>query len=181
MAYPALLFLAWVLRRGAESRADGPAVDEPAAARRSGLVPAALLGLALAVALGGQTVRLRDRLLANRLLRQVQGLTVAAANAGRLSSGLVAANLAALRRAAELDPTDVQILTTRASQFMLLERPQAALAAYQEALALEPRPEIYLNIARAYLAAGDMPRAQATFERARRLDPQLAARTELRP
>jgi O-antigen ligase len=185
VGYPALLFLAWLLRRsrsdtpppglppqGGEGRSRGTARSRLASAR----LAAALLGLAVAVGLAGQTVRLRDRIHANRLLRQVQGLTVVAANSGRLSPRLLAANLEVLRRAAALDPTDVQILTTRGGQYMLLHRPEAALAAYGAALALEPRPEIHLNLGRAYAEAGRLAEARRQLEITRQLDPHLYQR-----
>ncbi|HEX5758990.1 MAG TPA: hypothetical protein VF121_07320, partial [Thermoanaerobaculia bacterium] len=121
--------------------------------------------------------RLRDRLLANRILRQVELMTIAGSRAGGLSPALVAANLAALRRAAELDPTEVGIPLARGGQYLLLRRPEAALEAYREALAIEPRPEIFLNQARAYHLAGDTARSREALERTHRLDPMLAARS----
>lgn len=135
---------------------------------------AALLGLALLFALAAQTSRARDRLLANRIVRQVELVSMAAVRAGELSPRLVAVNLAALRRAAALDSAEVAIPMARGGQFLLLRRPHAALEAYGEALALEPRPEIYLNLSRAYRAAGDAARAQQALERVYRLDPYLA-------
>ena len=143
---------------------------------------AALLGLVLLLGLAVHTARARDRLLANRIVRQVELVTIAAARAGALSPRLVAVNLAALRRAAALDPAEVAIPMARGGQFLLLRRPHAALEAYGEALALEPRPEIYLNLARAHRAAGDAARAQQALERVSRLDPYLAGTPDpLRP
>lgn len=146
-----------------------------------GRLLAPLCAAALLAALAAQTDRLRDRLLANRILRQVELLTIAARRADRLSSELVAANLAALRRAAELDPAEVGIPIARGSQYLLLGRPRAAVEAYEQALALEPRPEIYLNLARAHRLAGDLPRSRAALERTGRLDPVLAAQSDLPP
>ncbi len=182
VGYPALLFLAWLLRRGAEARSDGAVAAAREVGRlRSGLAPAALLGVVLAAGLAGQTVRFRERLLANRLLRQVEGLTLLAANTGRLSPRLVAANLEVLRRAAALDPTDVRILTTRGGQYLLLERPEAALAAYREALAFEPRPEIYMNLSRASSAAGQPEQARRYAEITHQIDPHLYERAVAEP
>jgi tetratricopeptide (TPR) repeat protein len=135
---------------------------------------AALLGLALLFGLAAHTTRARDRLLANRIVRQVELMTMAAVRSGSLSPRLVAINLAALRRAAALDPAEVAIPMARGGQFILLGRPHAALEAYGEALAVEPRPEIYLNLARAHRAAGDAARAQQALDRVSRLDPYLA-------
>lgn len=135
---------------------------------------AALLGLVLLLGLAAHTTRARDRLLANRIVRQVELVTMAAVRSGNLSPRLVAINLAALRRAAALDPAEVAIPMARGGQFILLRRPHAAIEAYGEALALEPRPEIYLNLARAYRAAGDAARAEEALARVSRLDPYLA-------
>jgi tetratricopeptide (TPR) repeat protein len=139
-----------------------------------GRVLAVALVLAFGIALLGQTVRLRDRLLASGLLRQVEILSAAVA-AGRAPRQAVAANLQALRRAAELDPMEVRIPNARAAQYLLLGNPQEAVAAYREALALEPHPEMYFNLGRAYLAAGQAAAARENFARAVRLDPRLAA------
>lgn len=135
---------------------------------------AALLAVALAAALAVQTRRVHDRLLASRLLRRVEVLTIATAGSGRLSPQLLAANLETLRRAAALDPAEVGIPIARGSQYLLLGRPGAAIEAYEQALALEPRPEIYLNLARAYRLAGDEARARQALALTRRLDPNLA-------
>lgn len=143
---------------------------------------AALLGLALLFGLAAHTTRARDRLLANRIVRQVELMTIAAVRSGNLSPRLVAINLAALRRAAALDPAEVAIPMARGGQFILLRRPHAAIEAYGEALALEPRPEIYLNLARAHRAAGDAARAEEALARVARLDPYLAQTPDpLRP
>src|SRR6185436_13764961 len=88
---------------GAPSRAAGGAgVKERDAkhgrepARRSPLVwiLVPLLGLALFV----QTGRLRDQLVASRMLRQVELLSMAALSRGEMPRGLVPANLEQLRR-----------------------------------------------------------------------------------
>lgn len=179
VGYPAVLFLAWVLRRGRPEEPAQPVHDTAGRAAARGIPAAALaalLGLALVAALVFQTDRLRDRLLASRLLRQVESLTVIAVNTGNLSPRLLAANLEALRRAAALDPAEVGIPLARGGQYYLLGRSEAALAAYREALALEPRPEIYLNLSRAYAQAGQREEADRLFAVVRQLDPHLARR-----
>lgn len=129
----------------------------------------ALLGLALA----GQTARWRDRMRAGRLLRQAE-LVTELVQRGRAPRRMLAGNLIALRQAAALDPAEIGIPIARGAQHLLLGNPEAAVAAYRQALELEPRPEIYLNLGRAELAAGRREEARRAFRRAVELDPKLA-------
>ena len=135
------------------------------------------LGWALAVLLAlswlGQTIRAERRITASRLLGRVEALSLAAMRAGGAPAGLLAANLAALDRAADLDPSEVEVQVARGGQFLVFGRPEAAIAPYERALSLEPHPEIYLDLARAYLAVGDSERARASLDRALRLSPWL--------
>lgn len=128
---------------------------------------------ALGVALLGQTVRWRERILAARMLRQAEEVTMVVV-AGRAPRGLLGGNLELLRRAAALDPVEVGIPIARGSQHYLLGSSGAAVAAYRQALELEPRPEIYLNLGRAELAAGRLEEARRAFRLAVRLDSKLA-------
>jgi tetratricopeptide (TPR) repeat protein len=139
----------------------------------SGRTLAWILAALLAVALVAQTVRAQRRIAASRLLGRVDALSLAAARAGRAPAGLLAANLRALDRAAELDPAEVEVLVARGGQFLVFGRPEAALEPYGRALALEPHPEIYLDLARTYLAVGDGERARANLDLALRLSPWL--------
>lgn len=127
----------------------------------------------LALTLAGQTVRWRDRLTASRLLREVEALTMTAASSGQLSAPLLFRNLAALREAAPKDPVEVGIPIARGTQYLFLRRTDAAIRAYEEALALEPRPEGYLNLGRAQWISGRREEARRNFERAVRLEPRL--------
>ena len=63
----------------------------------------------------------------------------------------------------------------RGSVNYLLGRLDPAIAAYREALALEARPEIHLNLGRALRAQGLLAEAERELARAVRLDPRLAA------
>jgi O-antigen ligase len=181
VGFPALLFLAWVFRAAAEVEpaADDGRVTEPAAAPAAGrgAVPGRALSWTvaalLAVALLGQTRRAERRIAAGRLLGTVETLSFAAASTGRAPAGLLAANLEALDRAAALDPVEVEILVARGGQFLYFGRPEASLEPYGRALALEPHPEIYLDLARAYLVLGDAARARANLDLALRLSPWL--------
>jgi tetratricopeptide (TPR) repeat protein len=140
----------------------------------SGRTLAVILTLLLALATLGQTVRWRHRMTASRLLAQVESLSLAAVRSGQAPGGMIAANLVALRRAAALDPVEVGIPIARGTQYLLLSRPEPAIQAYAEALALEPRSEGYLNLGRAQWLAGRTDEARRNFAVAVRLDPYLA-------
>jgi tetratricopeptide (TPR) repeat protein len=125
---------------------------------------------ALALALVGQAVRASARIEASRILRRVEAASLAAVAAGRAPRALFALHLRRLERAAALDPSAVGVLVAKGSQY---RRPQEAIAAYRQALALEPRPEIHLNLARAYRMAGRAEAARRHREIAVLLDPRL--------
>ncbi len=129
----------------------------------------------LALGLVGQTTRWRDRVTASRLLREVEALTMAAMSTRQLSEPLLFRNLEALRQATPKDPVEVGIPIARGTQFYLLRRYDSAARAYGEAVALEPRPEGYLNVGRAQWAAGRREEARRSLDLAVRLDPRLAA------
>lgn len=182
VAFPALLFLAWVLAPddGADDGATGG--GSPAApSRRARRAAAALLAALLALALAGQAVRAGRRLEANRILHQVEQMSLLAA--GKAPAALFWTHARMLDRARGLDPADSRIPLALGSQYLLLGRPEEAAAAYREALAVAPRPEIYLNLGRAQASLGDLEGARESFRRAVVLDPghrRLVPR-ELRP
>jgi O-antigen ligase len=169
VAYPALLFLSWVVHRPA---GGGEPAGEGAGRGRA---LATVLTAFLAVALMAQAVRWRDVALANRLLGSVQRLSMAMASTKQAPPQLVAQNLAALRRAAPLDPVQVGIPITRGGQYLFfLNRPEEAERSYQEALRLEPRPEVYMGLGKAQWLAGRREEAARNFGLALRLNPFLA-------
>ena len=154
-------------------RREAPAAPPPPPpARRSPLAWVAVFLVLLALL--AQTGRLRDRLTAGRMLRQVELLSMAAIARNQLPRGLVAANLELLRRASTLDPTEIGIPIARGTQYLLLSNGSSAAQAYSEALALEPRPEVYLNLGRALATDGRVEEAREQFRIALRLDPNLA-------
>jgi O-antigen ligase len=168
VAFPVLLFLSWVFRASsAESRDAGAGVQ-------GSLLVWPVLAL-LVLGLAGQTARWHRRWTASGLLRQVELLSMAAASRGQAPAQLMERNLEALRRAAPLHPDEVGIPIARGTQYLFLGRPEAAIRAYEEALALEPRPEGYLNLGRAQWLAGRREEARRSFVTAVRLDPRLAA------
>jgi tetratricopeptide (TPR) repeat protein len=132
-----------------------------------------LLGLLLA-GLALQSLRLRGRLLASKLISQVEAVAMAAAGAGPGAiERVLPYGLAALRRAGEADPVAVEVPLSRGSLFLLARRPEEAIAAYRRAAALEPHPEIYLHLGDALLAAGQLEDARRNYRIALLLDPWL--------
>jgi len=128
----------------------------------------------LALALAAQTVRWRSRMEAGRLLARVEALSMAVARQGKAPGRLLQVNLEALRRAAALDPVEVGVPIARGSQHLLFGSPEAAIEPYRAAAALEPRPEIYLNLGRAEWLAHRPEDARRDIALALRLDPRLA-------
>jgi tetratricopeptide (TPR) repeat protein len=129
----------------------------------------------LSLGLAGQSVRWRDRAMASRLLREVELRTVAAYQAGQAPRQAISRNLELLRKAAPLDPLEVGIPIARGTQYLFLSSPESAIQSYEEALALEPRPEGYLNLGRAQWIAGRADEARRNFARAVQLDPHIAS------
>jgi O-antigen ligase len=171
VAFPSLLFLAWVFAAGAEPE------DETAGGGgsvRGSTLGWLLVGL-LAVALAWQGNRWHERLLGSTFLHQVEVVSISAASSGRGPANILPAHLELLRRAAELDPTEVAIPKAKGGQFLLFGNPRSAIVPYREALALEPQPETYLFLGRALLAAGETEEARRNFALALRLNPALAA------
>ena len=83
------------------------------------------------------------------------------------------ANLQPLRCAAELDPLAIGVPLTTGSHYLLLGNGNAAVESYEHGLAIEPRAEIYFNLARALLFLGRRDEAVAHADTAVTLDPQL--------
>jgi tetratricopeptide (TPR) repeat protein len=125
-------------------------------------------------ALFAQTSRGRALVGANQRLRAVEVTSLAAARQGERAEPLLLANLSVLREAERMDPADVALRVARGSVYFLLGRMEQAVASYEDAQRLEPRPEIYFNIGRAKLALGDRGAADTAFARAIRIDPRLA-------
>ncbi|MCB1035486.1 MAG: tetratricopeptide repeat protein [Acidobacteria bacterium] len=129
-----------------------------------------LLAALLLVAAIRQTVRGRERLKASALLYEVEAVSLSLLSAGQAPRVYLQQNIRNLRVASELDPLDVGIPLALGSQFLLLGSHQAAIDAYSEALALEPRPEIYLNLGKALYLSGHPEEARKNFDRAVALD-----------
>lgn len=168
-------------RRPAAAKPRGGAIKPQAkpGAQRAGRKPAGwvfwLVLVLMVAALLGQLRHTISRLGASRALNQVELRSKAAIAAGRSSRILFAENLQVLRRAAELDPLEVGVPIARGAQHLLLGSPAAAEEAYLDALRLEPRPEIFLNLGRAQLLARSPDAARKSFGTAVTLDPKLAS------
>lgn len=171
VAYPALLFLSWALRRPARP----PQEEEPRGDGAPGTLLAVALTALLSLALVAQTARWRDVARASRLLGAVQQLSLALVRAHQAPPQVVAQNLAALREAAPLNPVEVGIPVARGGQYLFfLGRPEEAALSYEEALRLEPHPEAYMGLGKAQWMAGRREEALRSFNLALRLDPLLA-------
>jgi Flp pilus assembly protein TadD len=139
-----------------------------------GRTAAGVLVALVVAALAAQTVRWRERLLASELVNQVEVVAVGVASRNPAAlPGLLPSSLAALRRAGEADPVDVEVPLARGSLFYLLRRPEEAIASYREAKELEPHAEILLHLGDALLAAGRQDEARRSYRDALRLAPWL--------
>lgn len=152
----------------------------PAPSRRTPgrwLSPRRLLPLAAAllaaVALVAQTGRTVDRIRGSKELRVVTMVSREMERAGKSPPQLVAGNLRLLREAARLDPTTVGVPVALAGQYMLLERYDSAVDLYREALEIEARPEIYLNLGNALFVSGRREEAREAYRNAVLLAPRL--------
>ncbi len=176
VAYPHLLLLGWVL---AEPRGAAPPPE--GGRRQGGDAGGALTGRLcfwlllplLAVALTLQVREAFSQWRASRVLAAVETVTQQASRNGRLPPQIGNHHLRLLSEAAALNPAQVDVPVARGWQYLLMKRPQAAVRAFDEALALEPRAEVYANLGQAHLAAGDRDAAREAFRRAVTLDPGL--------
>ncbi len=124
--------------------------------------------LVLALVLQARHAERRWR--ASRTVKAVQFLAEQSSQGGPAAASRLHRGLALMRGIAPLDPVLVDIPVTRGGLYLLLKRPQAAIRAYQEALRLEPRGEVYANLGRAHLVDGEQQLARKAFRQAIRLD-----------
>ncbi|HSM52035.1 MAG TPA: hypothetical protein VLA75_11610, partial [Thermoanaerobaculia bacterium] len=158
--------LAWLL---AEPDREGKGPVSPGRARIVALGLALLFLLALWPAAG--------RLAANRLIRAAENRTLQAMRSGLDPAGrrLLEGNVAMLGDAIRKDPAAISARVALGAQHLLLGHAESAVAAYRQALAIEPRPEIHLNLARALRLAGREEESRAELQIALRLAPHLAS------
>jgi tetratricopeptide (TPR) repeat protein len=131
------------------------------------------LAILFLLALTAQSLRASRLLGASRRLHAVEITSARAAALGESGAPLLAANLGLCQVAELLDPAAVAAPMFRGSIHLLRQRPREAIAAYEEALRKEPRSEIYLNLGRAYLAAGNPEKARELLALVSKLDPRL--------
>lgn len=122
-----------------------------------------LLVTGLVVAFAFQIDRARDRLEANRALATVEARTTAAASGERIPVAVIAENLRLLREAREQNPADGRIPLAQGGLYLIRDRCEPAVPIYREALELEPRPEIYLNLGRCLLRLDRRTEAEEAF------------------
>lgn len=128
---------------------------------------------AAALALVFQTERAFDRLEASKSLRVVEVMSERMARTGQAPRELVSGHFRILDNAHRRDPSEVGVLVARGGQYALLGRSEVAVRAYREALALEPRPETWLNLGKVLVAAGREEEAREAFAKAVLIDPRL--------
>ena len=167
VAYPALVFLAWIFALPVGMEAERK--SRVASARWWTAVAA--LGLAAASLLRYQGAR--ELLEAQRLRRSAEMRTNQMLAAGRVEPRLVGAHLSALEDAARRDPADVAIRLARGNQYLLLGSLRAAIDAYRDAQRFERRPETHLNLGQALARSGCDAEAETEWSWAVRLDPTL--------
>lgn len=138
--------------------------------RRGGTLVLALL---LAAATWVQVGRAGERLDASRRVRSVEGRSLAMVTQGGVILQVVEANLRELDEVREIAPGDVAVPMSIGSQYLVTGRAEAAVRAYREALEVEPRPEVYLNLGRAQLALGEDEAAREAFAAAQILAPGI--------
>lgn len=129
--------------------------------KRAGLWRWPLLAL-LALALALQVQRADRRIEVSKVIQAAEQTTLLAVRMGRgagpegsqadraadaRTAQVLRANLRILKEAEEKDPSQVSVLTALGAQYRLLGRPDQAVEVYRRALALAPRPEVYLNLA----------------------------------
>ena len=119
-----------------------------------------------------------ERLEASSLVWQAQGLVASARTGHPGARRALGRGLRLLRRAEALDPWNPGLLTTRGTIHLLLGRTDAAAADYEEALDLEPRAEIYFDLAIARRTAGRHGEARELLEKAVRLAPAFRDRVD---
>ncbi|HMB54040.1 MAG TPA: O-antigen ligase family protein [Thermoanaerobaculia bacterium] len=172
--FPALLFLAWLLRRadelggGAEAEGDVEGEGEAGGGRAARLAAWGLTLLAVA-GLVGWIVHARGELRASRIQKAVEEVSRQLVARGGAPNQVLWAHLRVLREAEELTPEEAGLPLAAGSQYLLLGRPDEAIEQYRRAVELEPRPEGWLNLGRAQWAAGDRDAAIDSWVKAVRL------------
>jgi len=180
IGYPWLLFLAWIFAQAPrDDDALGGAESAEDFRHQRVVVPARALAVGMAVLLLPAVVvharSLAARLQASKIVRTTSQVAQLAMQSGPdAARPVLRANLAPLERAARFDPLAVKVPLTTAGHHLLLGDTAAAIDDYQRGLAVEPRAELYINLARALVMAGRHEEAVARARDAVTLDPATA-------
>lgn len=114
----------------------------------------------------------------NREVKAVQRSTDAALNAPPMDAPSVAhRNLLRLDRCLRQRATDIRVLMLAAANYQILNRPADAIAAYERALRIDKRPEIYFELGLTQLRVGDRSSALANLTKAARFAQQYMYET----
>ncbi|MDX1630906.1 MAG: VanZ family protein [Thermoanaerobaculia bacterium] len=165
-AYPFLLFLAWGFRRAAVEGIEGDSD------RRASPLAVWALVASLTTVLGIHGFLSLRRLEAARTVGRVQAEIARVVDGARPAASLRPL-LPDLQRASERAPGSLAPRAARGDVLLLLDRWAEARRAYDRALVLEPRAEVFLNRGRALEALGLSETAAEDRRRALILDPGL--------
>jgi hypothetical protein len=109
----------------------------------------------------------------NQTAKRAHALTLRALDASPVDAPAFAlANLATIKGSLEHCPSDVRLLMIAAANERILLRPERAVSAYQRALQVDERPEIYLELGLTQLSMGNRTEAVANLTRAGRFATQ---------
>jgi len=128
----------------------------------------------LAAALVLQGVRAERLWRVSRIVAAVEQETAEMSLAGRVAKGKIEYHLQLLHEAERLVPSHVDVPVALGWQYMLTDRPEAAVRSFEEVLSIEPRPEIFANLVQAHMLNGDREAAAEAYRVALLLDPSLA-------
>lgn len=149
IAFPWLLVLAEIFDRG---DAHGDPESEP---RPVAVGPVCVLVVLSLVASAALFLHGKDRIGAQRLVRTVESLAMEGGRRGQMPPRVLDLGLDMLRQAEDLDPSLTSVKITRGGLFMVAGRQASAERTYQEALVMQNRAEIWVNLARLRLSHGD--------------------------
>ena len=184
VAYPLVLFAAWIFAW--EKRPE--AMEEKEEAR--GIPGRRLVFVVVPLLLAAFAVDLRhgaQRWLASHRLEQVQNLVARLQAEGHLDRASSQRGVRRafgeaskqLRQAQAMDPAEVAIPIARGGLYRLLGQENQAFEAFEDARAIEPRPEVFSQLGRIHLELDEPQKARRNFRFAVLLDHTL--RKELKP
>ena len=111
---------------------------------------------------------------------QIEGDTLEAlgvSNPGR-AAAIARGNIMLIRRCLECAPTDVDLYVELGANWRILNSYEEAIAAYQQALKFDHRPEIYLNLGLTQLEAGRTEAGMQNLAIATKLNPHLTQQVQ---